>query len=71
MDCSWKKHPNLQYMLKYVEDLAEPFEFVRVDFYDIEDKLIFGELTFTPTGCNGNYAKETEKMLGDILEIHK
>ena len=32
----------------YAEKLSKPFTFVRVDFYLFEDKILFGEMTFTP-----------------------
>jgi hypothetical protein len=35
-------------MVKMAEDLAKPFPFVRVDLYNIDGKIYFGELTFTP-----------------------
>jgi hypothetical protein len=35
-------------MIKIAEILAKPFPFVRVDFYDINGKIYFGEMTFTP-----------------------
>lgn len=31
-------------------ELSKPFPFVRVDFYNFDDKIIFGELTFFPGG---------------------
>jgi len=34
-------------LTEVVKKLAEPFQFVRVDFYMEEDRLYFGELTFT------------------------
>ncbi len=38
--------------MKYVaETLSKDFEYVRVDLYDIDGKVLFGELTFTPVGC--------------------
>lgn len=30
--------------------LSKPFKFVRCDFYVVNNKLVFGELTFTPAG---------------------
>lgn len=39
---------NLEAMLKLAEDLAAPFGFVRVDLYNLGQRLIFSELTFTP-----------------------
>ena len=35
-------------MKKIAAVLSKPFPFVRVDFYDIDGKPIFGEMTFTP-----------------------
>lgn len=37
-------------MIKYAKLLAENLDFVRVDFYLVNNKIYFGELTFTP-GC--------------------
>ena len=43
-----KKPNNLAEMARIAEKLAEPFPFVRVDLYDINGKIYFGEMTFTP-----------------------
>lgn len=41
------------------ETLSADFEYVRVDLYEIEGKVLFGELTFTPVGCyEYDYQKE-------------
>ena len=37
-------------MMKAAAILAEGFPQVRVDFYDIDGKLYFGEMTFTSAG---------------------
>jgi hypothetical protein len=37
-------------MLQAAKDLSRPFPFVRCDFYAVNDRLVFGELTFTPAG---------------------
>jgi teichuronopeptide biosynthesis TupA-like protein len=42
--------PHLREMIEAAETLARGIDFVRVDFYDTEQKLVFGELTATP-GC--------------------
>ena len=50
--------------------LSSPFPFVRCDFYVIGDKLIFGELTFTPAG--GVLTSQTlihGKDMGELLNI--
>ncbi|MGD6730441.1 MAG: ATP-grasp fold amidoligase family protein [Pleomorphochaeta sp.] len=46
-----KKPKSLSCMLEIAENLSKPFPFVRVDLYEINDRPIFGELTFTPAGC--------------------
>lgn len=40
--------PNLQRMLAAAETLARGFDFVRVDFYDVGGRPLFGEMTFYP-----------------------
>jgi hypothetical protein len=35
-------------MIRYAEKLAEETDFVRVDFYQISDRIVFGEMTHTP-----------------------
>lgn len=38
----------LSELLEASRKLSEDFEFVRVDLYEVEDKIFFGELTFSP-----------------------
>lgn len=38
-------------MRQIAEILSADFEYVRVDLYEIDGKVLFGELTFTPVGC--------------------
>lgn len=62
---------NLRLMIKCVEELSKPFEFVRVDLYSVKEKIIFGELTFTPTGCLAKYTDEASRMLGNWIKLDK
>ncbi|MDD5447733.1 MAG: ATP-grasp fold amidoligase family protein [Actinomycetota bacterium] len=65
-----KKPECFEKMLKYSERLAQPFPFVRIDFYDFNGKPILGEMTFTPVGCIARcYTEEGLKWLGDMLEL--
>src|SRR5690554_1401998 len=41
---------NFEQLIKLGEKLAAPFPFVRVDFYILNDKIYFGELTFHTGG---------------------
>ncbi len=48
--------------------LAKDIPFVRVDFYEINCKMYFGELTFFPaTGFGQFYPNEWNKKIGDLL----
>ncbi|GGF17150.1 ATP-grasp fold amidoligase family protein [Flavobacterium limi] len=54
-DANWlkseiEKPANFNEMLKVASKLSDQFIFVRVDLYSIEDRVLFGELTFFPTG---------------------
>lgn len=57
-------------MLKIAEKLANPFPYVRVDFYDIKGRLYVGELTFY---SGGGFTKiepiKWDSLLGEKLDI--
>ena len=59
-------------MKEIAKTLSKNICFVRVDFYEINDKIYFSELTFFP--CSGFIPFEPEKydkILGDMLELPK
>lgn len=65
-----KRPESLEKMVELSEKLAEPFPFVRVDFYDRAGEPILGELTFTPMyGMAKYYSEEGNKRIGDMLEL--
>ncbi|MEE0517288.1 MAG: ATP-grasp fold amidoligase family protein [Anaerovoracaceae bacterium] len=45
-----EKPKHFEEMIDYAEQLAKPFPFVRVDFYEIGDKVLVGEMTFYSGG---------------------
>jgi len=45
-----KKPKELSVMIEAAERLSKPFPFVRCDFYVVDEKIYFGEMTFTPAG---------------------
>lgn len=58
----------LKEMIEAAEILSAPFPFVRVDLYDNNGQVLFGEMTFTPSGCmNKTLTDEGEKLLGQKL----
>jgi hypothetical protein len=68
----FQKPDNLKLMFDIARKLSEPFPFVRVDLYEVEGKVIFGELTFTPTGGRGKaYTKACNEEFGSLLVLPK
>ena len=66
----FERPKTLEKMLEYAEILSKPFPFVRVDFYEVDGKIYFGELTFTPTGCLATYyTDEAQVKLGELLDV--
>lgn len=67
-----KKPEKLEEMISLAEKLAEGFPFVRVDFYSINDKLYFGEMTFYPEAGQAWFKpKEWDVRFGALLELPK
>ena len=65
-----EKPNNLDDLIKVAELLAQDFPFVRVDLYNVNEKIYFGELTWIPMG--GICLIKPEKydyILGDWLEL--
>ena len=64
------KPKNFSEMLRVVEVLCKGFAHVRVDLYEINGKIYFGEMTFTSTSgldmCNPD---EWDYKLGDLWDI--
>ena len=57
-------------MVEYAKKLAKPFPFVRVDFYAVEDKVYFAEMTFTPSAnILGRYKPYFIERLGNHLVL--
>lgn len=66
-----EKPKNYELMVEYAEILSEPFEFCRVDFYNIDGKIIFGEITFYPGGATQILSPiEWEYKLGELIDLH-
>ncbi|MBR2922911.1 MAG: glycosyl transferase [Alphaproteobacteria bacterium] len=62
---------NLKKMLELAEKLAEPFPyFVRTDFYEIGDKILFSEFTFfSDNGMAAFHPKNWDQKLGDLIKL--
>jgi hypothetical protein len=61
---------NLNEMYGFCERLSSEFDFVRVDFYNINSKILFGELTFYPSAfMDSETTEEINIELGKLLNI--
>ena len=57
-------------MKRLSEILAVNFPFVRVDFYSIEGKAVFGEMTFYPSDGRKDFIPdEYNKIIGDYINL--
>ena len=65
-----KKPKNLDEMLKLAEKLSKPFPVVRVDLYNIDGRIYFGEMTFTSLGGTMDfYTQECLYEMGALIDI--
>lgn len=59
---------NLREMLSLAERLSKNIPFLRVDFYNVNGKIYFGELTFYPASGFGKWTPDkADEMIGEYL----
>ncbi len=64
------KPENYEKMVELAEKLAAPLKFARIDFYDINGRIFFGEITFFPgNGTEEFNPEEWDAKIGDWLEL--
>lgn len=67
-----EKPKNLEKLIELGEKLAYGFPYVRVDFNAVDDRLYFGELTFTPeSGTEGFYPIEQDIEIAKMIDLDK
>lgn len=57
-------------MVALAEEISKPFPFVRADFYEVDGKIIFSEMTFTP--AKGTLILDDDKAdfeMGEWLDL--
>ena len=60
----------LEKMWNLAKQLAGNQAFARIDFYEVNDKVFFGEITFYPTsGIGGFDPEEWDKRFGDMITL--
>lgn len=61
---------NLKEMLNIASELSKEFVFARIDLYNIDGKIYFGEITLSPnSGFDSDITYETDIMLGEKLVL--
>jgi len=66
------KPKSLEKMIEFAEKLSQGFSVVRVDFYNSNGNVYFGEMTFTSTsGIRKIEPKEFDLKLGQMIKLPK
>lgn len=61
---------NLELMIELAKKLSAGFAFVRVDFYEIDGQVYFGEMTFTSSsGRDKFYPNEYDLIIGNKIVL--
>ncbi|AOM13959.1 MULTISPECIES: ATP-grasp fold amidoligase family protein [Bacillus cereus group] len=67
-----EKPQNYKKMIEFAELLSRELPFVRVDFYEINGKVYFGELTFYPGSGFEEFTPESyDELLGSWIDLKK
>jgi hypothetical protein len=63
---------SLDKMIEIAEDISKEFKYVRVDFYDVDDKIYHGEITFHDGGGYEIITPfEWDEKLGDMIDLNR
>ena len=66
-----EKPANFDYMVKIARILSSPFPFCRVDLYNVDGKVFFGEITFYHGGgCNDIQPEEWDYRMGSWIDLN-
>lgn len=69
-DFTLPKPPNIDRMFELASVLSKGHKFLRVDLYNCDGKIYFGELTFFPdSGFDANITKEADNIFGNLLKL--
>lgn len=67
---SLKPPKNFNKMKELAKILSKNIEFLRVDFYEVNEQIYFGELTFYPAGGYESFSKEEFNIkLGQMIKL--
>ncbi len=66
-----KKPKNFELMVEIARKLSQPFPFCRVDLYNIDGMIYFGEITFYHGGgCNDIQPEEWDYKMGSWIDLN-
>ncbi len=63
------KPKNYEQMLEIAQKLSKDFPLVRVDFYEVNNKILLGEMTFYPNGGYNTYTYEWDEKFGEFIKL--
>ena len=70
IDDTIRKPRNFELMKELARKLSQNIPFIRVDFYEISEKVFFGELTFYPaSGLKRFEPEKWDKILGEMIVL--
>ena len=65
-----KKPDSFELMIDFCKQLAKGCIFLRIDFFEVNRKLYFGEITFYPASGFGTFSPDIwNYKLGELIEI--
>lgn len=63
---------NLDRMFEIASTLSQGIPFVRVDLYNVDGKIYFGEMTFySASGLDADLLPETDNLFGSLIQLPK
>ena len=66
------KPQSFEEMIHIAKVLSKPFQYVRVDLYQVGGKVFFGELTFFPAGGAPDFVpEEYDRIVGDMWKLRE
>ena len=65
-----EKPDTYEQMVEFSRKLSQGIRFIRIDFYEINGKLYFGEFTLTPSDGMGKFHPECwDEKIGEYLKL--
>jgi len=64
------KPEHINEMFDMASMLSKEMSYSRIDLYEVDGKIYFGEITFFPdSGFDANLLAETDDLLGNLLDL--